>query len=277
MRRYFPFALIAIVLLLAVGGGYLLLRFQTPPAPISAKSVPSSTIASPTPGNVAAEPASVPAILAPDSAGAEPASVPAILAPGSAGAEPAHVRGGESAPITLEEFGDFQCSQCSGLSAILKKIEEDYGSNLRIIFREYPLRQHERAYDAACAAEAAGLQRRFWEMHDLLYQNRSEWNSEEDGRTSLFGSKPYRSATFAAREKFEAYAGKLGLDVERFKQDIDGEEVRARVSADRARAASLNIDRTPTIYINGQHVAAPSGTAEGLRSLIDAELAAKKK
>ncbi|MEP6699020.1 MAG: thioredoxin domain-containing protein [Verrucomicrobiota bacterium] len=261
MRRSLPFVLIILVLLLAVAGGYFLLHFQASSLPISAKPAPGNTTAGFTPDQVVAE----------------PNSVSPILAPGAAGAEPTHVRGVATSPLTLEEFGDFQCSQCADLSTILKKIEEDYGSSLRVIFREYPLRKHERAYDAACAAEAAGLQGRFWEMHDLLYQNRSEWNPAEDSHSSLFGSKPYHSTTFAAREKFEIYAQKLGLDVERFQRDIDGEEVRTRIATDRARAASLNIDRTPTVYLNGQHVAPVANMAEGLRSVIDAELAAKKK
>ena len=181
------------------------------------------------------------------------------------------------ARVTLEEFGDFQCIQCGALSITLKKLEEDYGSRLRVIFREYPLHKHEHAYDAACAAEAAGLQGHFWEMHDLLYQNTSEWNKEASVSMSLFAPNPLQTATAGPRASFNSYAEKLGLDVERFKRDMDGEEVKARISSDRERVASLNVDRTPTLFINGNHVQPTSRTSEALHSLIDAELAGKKK
>src|SRR5205085_5718412 len=138
------------------------------------------------------------------------------------------------------------------------------------------LQKHEHGYLAACAAEAAGLQDHFWEMHDLLYQNQSEWHEEETGQLNLFGSNPYHAKP-DAREVFSSYAAKLGLDVERFKQDIDSDEVKARISSDRVRVDSLKIDRTLTVYINGHHVEPTSRTVEALHSIIDAELGVQQK
>src|SRR4051794_18036201 len=90
---------------------------------------------------------------------------------GKPGAEPTHVRGGERAAVTLEEFGDFQCPPCGILSTTLQKVEKDYGDRIRVIFREFPLTMHAHAMTAASAAEAAGLQGRFWEMHDILFEH----------------------------------------------------------------------------------------------------------
>src|SRR5215813_12661106 len=91
------------------------------------------------------------------------------------GAEPKHLRGSETAAITLEEFADFECPACGQFYPILKSIESEYGNQVRVIFREFPLVQHAHARAAGEVAEAAGLQGKFWEMHDLLYENRNAW------------------------------------------------------------------------------------------------------
>ena len=86
--------------------------------------------------------------------------------------ESVHVRGAADAPVTLEEFGDFQCPPCGALSEPLNQLEGDYGTKMRFVFRQFPLANHANAKPAAYAAEAAGLQGRFWEMHDLLIGSR---------------------------------------------------------------------------------------------------------
>ena len=121
------------------------------------------------------------------------------LAFGKPGADPPHVRGPAKAPVALEEFGDFECVPCSLFFPILKKAKADYGEALSVTFREYPLEQHTRAPNAARAAEAAGLQGHFWEMHDSLYENRLVWLKAADTRASL-----------------TSLAEQVGLDIERF-------------------------------------------------------------
>src|ERR1700750_736941 len=91
------------------------------------------------------------------------------------GAEPPHVRGDPKAPVTLEEFGDFECVHCFILWPALRNLEKDYADKLAVIFGKTPMPQHPRAPDGARAAEAAGLQGKFWEMHDLLYMERGKW------------------------------------------------------------------------------------------------------
>ncbi|MEO7723204.1 MAG: thioredoxin domain-containing protein, partial [Chthoniobacterales bacterium] len=87
-----------------------------------------------------------------------------------------HVRGAEQAPVTIEEFGDYQCPPCGKLAEPLNQIEHDFAGKVRIIFRQFPLAVHPNARPAAQAAEAAGLQNRFWEMHDLLYREQEAWS-----------------------------------------------------------------------------------------------------
>src|ERR1700747_2190167 len=137
------------------------------------------------------------------------AAGPAFRIPKSAGdqTESAHILGPSDAAVTLEEFGDFQCPPCGKLSEPINELQKKY--NLRVIFREFPLAVHAHARDAAYAAEAAGRQGRFWEMHDLLFREQAVWSNSTD-----------------ARALFNAYAGMLQLDLSRFKQDMDSADVR---------------------------------------------------
>lgn len=181
------------------------------------------------------------------------------LAFGKTGAEPPHIRGSIKAPVALEEFGDFECLPCSLLYPILKKAEADYGERLSVTFREYPLSKHSHALEAARAAEAAGLQGRFWEMHDSLYEERLVWLKATDTRSALISC-----------------AAKLGLDIERFKKDMESDQVSERIAADQERVRSLELDRTPSVFINGDRVTARPITTEALHAAIDAALRSQK-
>jgi protein-disulfide isomerase len=181
------------------------------------------------------------------------------LAFGKPGADPPYVRGPAKAPVILEEFGDFECLPCSLFYPILKKAEAHYGERLSVTFREYPLTKHTHAPEAARAAEAAGLQGRFWEMHDSLYENRLVWLNASNTRAALVEC-----------------AAKLGLDMERFQKDMDSEEVTKRIAADRERVTSLELDRTPSVFINGDRMTARPITDENLHAAIDAALGTQK-
>jgi protein-disulfide isomerase len=183
---------------------------------------------------------------------------PAKPAFGKPGAEPPHMRGPANAPVELEEFGDFECLPCFVLWPTMKNIEKDYAKSLSVTFRHHPLAQHRHALEAARASEAAGLQGRFWEMHDLLYLRRSRWVREEDVRVF-----------------FNTCASDLGLDLERFTKDMDGEVVAERIAADQDRGASLGVDRTPVVFINGKKIELSPSPEEGLHAEINAALGAK--
>jgi protein-disulfide isomerase len=175
------------------------------------------------------------------------------------GANPPHAVGDDKAPVTLEEFGDFQCPPCGLLHPVLKTLEQEFGPRLRIIFREFPLVPvHQYSVAAARAAEAAGMQGKFWEMHDLLYENQKSWSN-----------------AFDVRPIFEGYATKIGLDLAQFKRDSSSEAVAQRILQDGNRGRSLGVKGTPTVFMNGREVPFESLGPESLRVLINNELAAK--
>jgi protein-disulfide isomerase len=174
-------------------------------------------------------------------------------------ASSAHVRGEASAPVTIEEFADFQCPPCGALHPEMKKIEEEYGPRLKVIFRNYPVvALHKHALQAAHAAEAAGLQGRFWEMHDMLFSNQEQWDKSDD-----------------VRPIFSDYARSLNLDVQRFNTDMDGTEVSRRILEDQDRARTLRVRGTPTLIINGRQLQPTEFTREGMRAAINTALREK--
>jgi NhaA family Na+:H+ antiporter len=174
------------------------------------------------------------------------------------GAQPPHVRGNANAAVTLEEFGDFECVPCFILWPALRNLEKDYGERLAVVFRNNPMPQHPHALDGARAAEAAGLQGKFWEMHDLLYLERAKWIKAVD-----------------LRSEFNEFARRVELDLDRFNRDITSGEVAQRVKADKERAAALGLDRTPVIFINGRRAELQGDVETGLKNDIEAALHSK--
>lgn len=173
------------------------------------------------------------------------------------GAPNPYARGGANAPVTLEEFSDFQCPACGGLDPALRRISKDYGARVRWVFRNFPLTTiHKYAFIAARAAEAAGLQGKFWEMHDMLYDNQKEWVDSPE-----------------PRDLFYNYAARLGLDVQKFKTDLERQDLADRIAADTNRGNSLGVRGTPTIYVNGRELMPGKlPTEEDIRHEIDATL-----
>lgn len=184
-----------------------------------------------------------------------PTTAPRVAA---AGAPDPYTRGGTNAPVTLEEFSDFQCPACGGLEPGLRKVVNDYGDRVRLVFRNFPLVQaHRYALLAARAAEAAGQQGKFWEMHDALYDNQKEW-----------------SEAMEPRVQFDSYATRLGMDVQKFKADMERADLLERIKADMQRGNSLKVGGTPTVYLNGRELLPGRLVTEAdLRREIDATLA----
>jgi protein-disulfide isomerase len=218
MKRYLPFVIVGVVALATIGSGAMLYRAKRP----------------------------------------QIASIPENQMLQKGDTVSAHVRGNADAPVTLEEYGDFQCPPCGMFAAFLQQLEKEYDSRLRVVFRNFPLSMHEHAREAALAAEAAGLQGHFWEMHDVLYREQEGWSKAPN-----------------VRELFESYAGTIGLDLDKFRKDMDSEEVKARVDADRQRGESLGIQITPTLFINNQPLHQEHKNPEGIRAEINAALAKK--
>lgn len=180
-----------------------------------------------------------------------------IYAKAPPGANPPWLLGSQTATVTVEEFADFQCGTCAGKHPVVKEIVDNYGSRIKFIFRHFPLSGHDKAYDAARAAEAAGLQGKFWEMQNQLFTNQSSWAGKDP---------------VSFRGVLEEYAKKIGLDVEKFKTDMEGMGAKSRVDLDLQRGRSLRITGTPTIYINGKPVDVAQMTVDEMKKIIDAEL-----
>lgn len=171
------------------------------------------------------------------------------------GATPARETGSPSATVVLEEFADFQCGSCAQVHPIMNEIKSMYGSKIRFVFRHFPLRMHDKAYDAAAAAEAAGLQGKFWEMQNLLFNNQRSWSADPNYKQTWAG-----------------YARTIGLDVTKWETDMAGMATRARVEEDLKRGNAAGIDGTPALYLNGTMVNINDMNIQALSSMIDAEL-----
>jgi protein-disulfide isomerase len=146
------------------------------------------------------------------------------------------------------------------MSPAVHQLEKDYGAKLRVIFRHFPLAMHPHAREAALASEAAHLQGKFWEMHDLLYEKQAVWSKAPD-----------------VLSLFHSFAGTLGLDVERFKKDMQSPETNARVTADQEHGTSRGVHSTPTIFINNTVLPSTSTNPTAVRAAIDAALKEKPK
>jgi protein-disulfide isomerase len=174
-----------------------------------------------------------------------------------AGANPPNMTGSATAAVTLEEFADFQCGSCAAANPVLSEIKSLYGSRIKFTFRNYPLSipAHDKAYEAAVAAEAAGLQGKFWDMQHQLFTNQQAW-----------------TAAPSYKQLWKGYAEKLGLDVAKWESDMAGMAAKARVDADLARGKAAGVNSTPTLYVNGAMVPYTEMTVPKLKAIIDAEL-----
>ena len=171
------------------------------------------------------------------------------------GANPPQMLGSPTASVTVEEFADFQCGSCAATHPVLKEVQSTYGSKIKFVFRHFPLQIHDKAYDAAVAAEAAGMQGKFWALQDQLFSNQQSWTGNPN-----------------FKQMWAEYASKVGLDVPRWENDMIGIAAKTRVDQDLARGRALGVGSTPTVYVNGQSVPYPEMNAGGMRRIIDAEL-----
>ena len=141
-----------------------------------------------------------------------------------------HVAGPDDAPVTLVEYGDFECPYCGMAYPTVKAAQRELGSQLRFVFRHFPLAEaHPHARTAAQAAEAAAAQGKFWEMHDMLFEHQDALETED-----LIG-----------------YAELLGLDAEQFTRELEAGTYEKRVRDDFRNGVRSGVNGTPTFFVNG--------------------------
>ena len=142
-----------------------------------------------------------------------------------------HIQGKNTARLELVEYGDYQCPHCGHAYPIIKRLQQSLGADLKFVFRNFPLSEiHPDAFNAALAAEAAGLQEKFWEMHDIIFEHQRRLDVE-----SLF-----------------AYAKTIGLDLERFKNDIQKNTLSSKVDQDFESGVRSGVNGTPSFFVNGK-------------------------
>jgi len=173
-----------------------------------------------------------------------------------------HTKGSDSNKILLIEYGDYQCPSCGGAHPNVNALMEEYNDDVTFIFRNFPLTAiHPNARAAAAVAESAGLQGKFWEMHDKLYETQSDWsNLDATQRTSVF----------------ESYARDLDLDIAKFNEDLAAKPVNQKINFDLALGKQSGASATPTFYLNGEKLddetsgTIVNGDLETIKAKLDA-------
>jgi protein-disulfide isomerase len=160
-------------------------------------------------------------------------------------------KGGTNTNAAIIEYSDFQCSACEAYFPIIKQLTEEFGDLIQFAYRHYPLRSiHPNADEAAHAAEAAGAQGKFWEMHDMLFERQHDWSNARN---------PF--------DFFSDYAEQISLDAEQFKTDYDSDKSKNTVRAHETAGRRIGINGTPTFILNGERITSPQGYEE-FRNLI---------
>ncbi len=162
-----------------------------------------------------------------------------------------HTEGNDKSSITLVEYSDFQCPACAAYYPLVKKIVEEYKDKIYFAYRHFPLSQHKNAKLAAYVAEAAGKQGKFFDMHNMLFDNQLAWSESND-----------------AQKIFTEYAVKLGLDMDKFNIDIKSTETIQKVDTDSVSGVNSEVDSTPSFYLNGKKISNP-GSYEEFRKIIN--------
>ena len=171
-----------------------------------------------------------------------------------------HIIGTGSTGVTLVEYGDYECPYCEEYYPVVKQVQQEFNDKIFFQFRNFPLTSvHVNAFAGARAAEAAGLQNKFWEMHDALYDssNWQVWSTASD-------PTPY----------FNQYAQQLGLNMTQFKADFGSSKVNDLVNADMTAGNKLNIQGTPTFFLDGKQITVGISLAD-FEKVINTEIAKK--
>jgi protein-disulfide isomerase len=164
----------------------------------------------------------------------------------------AHMKGPKDAKVTIVEFSDFQCPFCKQATPLLDDVLKSYPKEVNLVFKQFPLTSiHPNAMPAAKAAVAAGKQGKFWQMHDIMFENNRELTPD----------------------KLKEYATKVGLDVARWEKDMASPEVQAQIDREMQDARAADVTGTPTIFVGGKRL--QNRSPEGFKQMIDEAMKAK--
>lgn len=163
------------------------------------------------------------------------------------------VSGTSTAKVTLVEYFDFECEACGAFYPIVTQLKEEYKDDIQLVVRYFPLPGHRNSRSAAHAAEAAGKQGKFWEMYEILFTKQSEWGEQ----------------SVANQDQFEKYAIEAGvMNIEQWKKDVVSNEVKKRIDDSYKEAVGLNLQGTPSFFLDGKKIENPKGY-ESFKLLIE--------
>ncbi len=164
------------------------------------------------------------------------------------------VKGNPNAKVVITEYSDLQCPACAYYNPIVNKLITDMGKDIAVVYRHFPLPMHANSKAAALAAEAAGKQGKFWEMHDMLFENQAKWETLGDIEKTVVG-----------------YAKTLGLNTATFEKDYNSSELQDKIDAAVVEGNRIGISYTPTFFLNGVRIDNPAGY-DAFKAVIDQEL-----
>lgn len=166
-----------------------------------------------------------------------------------------HQLGNVNAAVTLVEYGDFECPHCGRAHPLIKRLLKERGKELHFVFRNFPLQEiHPHAYISAIAAEAAGKQDKFWEMHDLIFENQDKLNTNY----------------------LLSLASDVALDLAEFTKDLKSERILTKIETDFESGIRSGVNGTPTFFLNGNPLYTYDETYESLSDAIQLELEMKQ-
>jgi protein-disulfide isomerase len=186
----------------------------------------------------------------------------------STGTSSHNIEGEGKDDISLVEYGDFQCPYCGEYYTVVKQVQTEYNTQITFQFVNFPLVSiHQNAFAGARAAEAAALQGKFWQMHDLLYEeNQVYYESNEAESTWINATNP--------ETYFEQYAREIGLNVNKFETDYASSQVNNVINADMAKGNKLGVDATPSFYLDGKQISVDDSVT-AFEKVINAAIKAK--
>lgn len=165
------------------------------------------------------------------------------------------VLGNRDAKVVITEYSDLQCPACGYYHPVLKDLMKEFGDRVALVYRHFPLSIHPYANTMAYAADAAGKQGKFWEMHDLIFESQNEWTNDSAG---------------AVEDRIFRFAETLKLNIEQFKKDFESNDLRNNAERHVVGNSKTNLYYTPTFFLNGKLIENPKSYDEFRNVILEA-------